>query len=72
VRALTTTGNDDLLQITEVPEPRPAPSEALVRVQATSLNRGEVWRAKNSQAGYSASSRIILLVTPNARWIALK
>src|SRR5580700_850624 len=49
--ALTTTGNDDLLQITQVPEPKPAPNESLIRVHATSLNRGEVWRAKHSQAG---------------------
>jgi NADPH2:quinone reductase len=49
--ALTTTGNDDLLQLTQVPEPKPAPNEALIRVHATSLNRGEVWRAKHSQAG---------------------
>jgi NADPH:quinone reductase-like Zn-dependent oxidoreductase len=51
MRALTTTGNDDLLQITDVPEPKPAPNESLVRVIATSLNRGEVSRAKNSKAG---------------------
>jgi NADPH:quinone reductase len=51
VRALTTTGNDDLLQITEVAAPKPAPNEVLVRVHTTSLNRGEVSRAKNSQAG---------------------
>jgi NADPH:quinone reductase-like Zn-dependent oxidoreductase len=51
MRALTTTGNDDLLQITEVPEPKPAPNEALIRVHATSLNRGEVSRVKNATAG---------------------
>jgi NADPH:quinone reductase-like Zn-dependent oxidoreductase len=51
MRALTTTGNDDLLQITDVPEPTPAENEALVRVHATSLNRGEVSRAKSSRAG---------------------
>jgi NADPH2:quinone reductase len=49
--ALTTTGDDDLLRVTEVPDPEPGPGEALVRVQATSLNRGEVSRAKNSPAG---------------------
>ncbi|MGA8415446.1 MAG: zinc-binding dehydrogenase [Candidatus Dormiibacterota bacterium] len=50
--ALLTTGDDDLLRISEVPEPRPTANEALVRVQATSLNRGEVLRAKNAPAGH--------------------
>ena len=50
--ALTTTGDDDLLRISEVPEPRPTANEALVRVEATSLNRGEVSRAKNAPAGH--------------------
>lgn len=49
--ALTTTGDDDLLHVTEVPEPVPGPSEAVVRVIATSLNRGEVLRVRNSPAG---------------------
>ena len=49
--ALTTTGDDELLRITEVPDPEPGAAEALVRVQATSLNRGEVSRTKHSPAG---------------------
>src|ERR1035437_7087433 len=51
MRALTTTGDDDLLRLTDVPDPEPAAAEALVRVQATSLNRGEVLRARNAPAG---------------------
>jgi len=49
--ALTTTGDDDLLRVTEVPDPEPGPTEAVVRVLATSLNRGEVSRVRNSPAG---------------------
>ncbi len=49
--ALTTTGDDDLLRLSEVPDPEPAGNEALVRMHATSLNRGEVSRAKSSPAG---------------------
>src|ERR1039457_517413 len=48
--ALTTTGDDDLLRVTEVPDPEPGPTEAVVRVLATSLNRGEVSRVRNSPA----------------------
>ena len=49
--ALTTTGNADLLELTEVAEPVPAANEALVRVSTTSLNRGEIIRTKNSAGG---------------------
>src|SRR5215204_5832243 len=40
------------LSISEVEEPEPAPSEALVRVAAISLKRGEVRRAEVSEAGF--------------------
>jgi NADPH:quinone reductase-like Zn-dependent oxidoreductase len=50
--ALTTTGNADLLALTEVPEPEPAATEAIVRMSTTSLNRGEIARCVNSPAGW--------------------
>jgi len=40
------------LSVAEVEEPEAAPKEALVRVAAISLNRGEVRRAEASEAGF--------------------
>ena len=44
MRALITTGAEVLLRLAEVPDPVPGANEVLVRVQATSLERGEVLR----------------------------
>src|SRR5215212_8877683 len=42
----------DRLALARVEEPSPMPSEVLVRVAVTSLNRGEVRRAEASEAGF--------------------
>jgi len=64
--ALTTTGSADLLALTEVSEPKPAPTEAVIRMLATSLNRGEIVRCVNSPAGWGPGWDVVGVIEREA------
>lgn len=51
VLALVTAGGDAGLTLSRVPDPVPGPAQAVVRVEATSLNRGEVRRLASLPPG---------------------
>src|SRR4051794_5466990 len=55
------------LKLTEVPEPDPAPDEALVEQHATSINRGEVRRLPQREPGFVTGWDVAGIVAKAAR-----
>ena len=51
MRALVSSATPPHVELAEVPDPRPSPSEALVEVRAFSLNRGESRRLASMEPG---------------------
>lgn len=51
MRALVATNDAQLLELAEVADPQPLPGQALVQVQAVSLNRGEIRRLQSMAPG---------------------
>jgi len=49
---VNTPNNKAPVELREVPEPAPGPHEALVAVQAFSLNRGELRSFRNNEEGW--------------------
>ncbi len=54
-------GGPDVLEVEDVPDPVPGPGELLVRVEATSINRRDLWmRAGHPHPAYHVALPAIL------------
>ena len=67
MKAFVPTGRPDaLVALADVDMPRPAPGEALVKVEAFSVNRGEIFRLENPHPGARPGKDIAGLVVQAA------
>jgi NADPH:quinone reductase len=67
MKALVPTGQPEaLVELADVGMPEPAPGEALVKVQAFSVNRGEIFRLETSRSGARPGKDIAGLVVQAA------
>ena len=62
MKALMPTGGSDLVRFGDVDQPAPGPAEAVIRVEAFSVNRGETFLLENPQAGWRPGKDIAGLV----------
>jgi len=68
MNALVNKGEGDVaVEMTDVPEPDPAPDEALVEVRAVSVNRGELRLLKARPKGWRPGQDVAGVVTEPAR-----
>lgn len=52
MKAITATGDEDLVRFADLPQPEPAESDALVKVAYLSINRGELHRLRSAAPGW--------------------
>ena len=66
MKALLPTGRPDLVEIGDVDQPVPGPGEALIRVEAFSVNRGETFLLAEPPAGWRPGKDIAGLLVQGA------
>ena len=66
MKALLPTGGPDLVRFADVDQPAPAPAEAVIRVEAFSVNRGETFLLEKPQPGWRPGKDIAGLVVQGA------
>jgi NADPH:quinone reductase-like Zn-dependent oxidoreductase len=66
MKALLPTGRGDLVEFGDVDQPGPGPGEALIRVEAFSVNRGETFLLEKPSAGWRPGKDIAGLIVQGA------
>jgi NADPH:quinone reductase len=66
MKALLPTAGPDLVEFGDVDQPAPGPGEAVIRVEAFSVNRGETFLLEKPQAGWRPGKDIAGLVVQSA------
>jgi NADPH:quinone reductase len=66
MKALLPAGGPDLVEFGDVSQPAPGPAEAVIRVEAFSVNRGEMFLLEKPQAGWRPGKDVAGLVVEAA------
>ena len=69
MKALLPTHNNEMVEFGDIPQPSPAGDEALVRVEAFSVNRGETFLLEQPPPGWRPGKDVAgLVVQAPTRW----